>query len=35
LPNCAGVAMGLDRILMLLCATDNIAHVLSFDWSHA
>ena len=35
LPDCAGVAMGLDRILMLLCATDNIAEVLSFDWSHA
>ena len=35
LPDCAGVAMGLDRILMLLCATDNIADVLSFDWSHA
>lgn len=35
LPDCAGVAMGLDRILMLSCATEDIAQVLTFDWSRA
>lgn len=35
LPNCAGVAMGLDRILMLLANTKKIKEVLAFDWENA
>ncbi|TVV42800.1 EF-P lysine aminoacylase EpmA [Thalassolituus sp. C2-1] len=35
LPDCAGVAMGLDRLLMLVQDSGNIADVLSFDWSRA
>ena len=32
LPECAGVAVGLDRLLMLLCGSENIADCLSFPW---
>ncbi len=35
LPACSGVAMGLDRLLMLMCQTNRIADVLTFDWSRA
>jgi lysyl-tRNA synthetase class 2 len=35
LPHCAGVALGLDRLLMLVCDADHIANVISFDWPHA
>ncbi len=35
LPACAGVAMGLDRLLMIMQNSSNIADVLSFDWSRA
>ena len=35
LPNCAGVAMGLDRILMLLANTKKIKDVLAYDWENA
>lgn len=35
LPDCSGVALGLDRILMLKQNTQNIADVLSFDISRA
>lgn len=35
LPNCAGVAIGLDRILMLLAKTPKIRDVLAFDWENA
>tara|TARA_R110001583_G_scaffold2171_7_gene15915 strand:+ start:925 stop:1851 length:927 start_codon:yes stop_codon:yes gene_type:complete len=35
LPECAGVAMGLDRILMQRLQSTVIAEVLSFDWSRA
>ncbi len=35
LPDCSGVALGLDRILMLKLKQKNIAQVLSFDFSKA
>lgn len=35
LPDCAGVALGLDRVLLHLLDAKNIAQVLSFDWSRA
>lgn len=31
LPNCAGVALGIDRLLMLACGSSHISDVLSFD----
>ena len=35
LPDCAGVALGLDRVLLHLLDAKNLAQVLSFDWSRA
>ncbi|MCC4601246.1 EF-P lysine aminoacylase EpmA [Xanthomonas melonis] len=35
LPDCAGVAMGVDRLLMALRATTQIAAVLAFDFASA
>ena len=35
LPNCSGVALGLDRILMLKTNAKSIAEVLSFDFDRA
>ena len=35
LPDCSGIALGLDRILMVLANSQTIADVLSFDISHA
>jgi lysyl-tRNA synthetase class 2 len=35
LPNCAGIALGLDRILMLLTKQNTISQVLSFDITRA
>jgi lysyl-tRNA synthetase class 2 len=35
MPDCAGVAMGLDRLLMLKLQTDSIASVISFDVERA
>lgn len=35
LPDCAGVAVGIDRLLMALLRTDRIADVLAFDFFHA
>lgn len=35
LPDCAGVALGIDRLLMEMCDTDRIADVLAFDFAHA
>jgi lysyl-tRNA synthetase class 2 len=32
LPDCAGVALGLDRLLMVLSKSDHIEKVLSFSW---
>lgn len=35
LPACAGVALGVDRLLMALLNTERIADVLAFDFAHA
>ena len=35
LPACAGVALGMDRLLMAMLGTDRIADVLAFDFSKA
>ncbi|MCP3035341.1 MULTISPECIES: EF-P lysine aminoacylase EpmA [Xanthomonas] len=35
LPNCAGVAVGVDRLLMALRGTTQIADVLAFDFARA
>lgn len=35
LPDCAGVALGVDRLLMLLTQQSEIAAVISFDWHRA
>ncbi|HET8899409.1 MAG TPA: EF-P lysine aminoacylase EpmA [Rhodanobacteraceae bacterium] len=35
LPDCAGVALGIERLLMCLVGTDTIADVLAFDFSAA
>lgn len=35
LPECAGVAVGIDRVLMLQAGKNDIAGVLSFDWQRA
>ena len=32
LPACSGVALGLDRLLMLLCDAADIREVLMFPW---
>lgn len=34
LPECAGVALGLDRLLMVLSKVDHIEKVLSFAWGN-
>lgn len=34
MPDCAGVAIGLDRFLMVLSGTDHIEKVLSFAWGN-
>lgn len=33
-PDCAGVAMGVDRLMMAMLGTDRIIDVLAFDFSH-
>lgn len=35
LPSCCGVAVGIDRLLMLRHNTNTIAEVMPFDWSSA
>ncbi|GMR00962.1 MAG: elongation factor P--(R)-beta-lysine ligase [Gammaproteobacteria bacterium] len=35
LPDCSGVAVGLDRLLMVLSHTENIDQVLAFSWDRA
>lgn len=35
LPDCSGVAMGLDRLLMLKLGVNGLAQVISFDWERA
>jgi lysyl-tRNA synthetase class 2 len=35
LPDCSGVALGVDRLLMLLLGEDDIRRVLAFDWERA
>lgn len=35
LPNCAGVAVGLDRLLMELLGLDDVRDTLAFDWERA
>jgi len=35
LPDCAGVAMGVDRLLMAMLGTNRIADVLAFDFGNA
>jgi elongation factor P--(R)-beta-lysine ligase len=35
LPACAGVALGVDRLLMAMLGSDRIADVLAFDFGHA
>ena len=35
LPECAGIAIGLDRLLMLKTDADNIKKVLNFSWENA
>lgn len=35
LPDCAGVALGVDRLLMLLTDAPDIASTLAFDWQRA
>jgi len=35
LPDCAGVAVGVDRLLMAMNRTGRIADVLAFDFAHA
>jgi lysyl-tRNA synthetase class 2 len=35
MPTCAGVALGVDRLLMLLTGSDTISQVLTFDWEQA
>jgi lysyl-tRNA synthetase class 2 len=35
MPDCAGVALGMERLLMCLAGTDAIADVLAFPFAEA
>jgi len=35
LPDCSGVALGIDRLLMLRCGVDHIQEVLAFPFARA
>ena len=35
LPDCAGVALGVDRLLALRTGVSRLAETLSFDWHRA
>ena len=35
LPECSGIALGVDRLLMLATGARDIRQVLSFDWERA
>jgi lysyl-tRNA synthetase class 2 len=35
LPSCSGIALGIDRLLMLRAGVDDIAEVLSFGFDRA
>ena len=35
LPGCAGVALGIERLLMAMLGTDRIADVLAFEFARA
>ncbi|MDY7218695.1 EF-P lysine aminoacylase EpmA [Denitrificimonas sp. JX-1] len=35
LPDCSGVALGLDRVLLHLLNAQHIAQIISFDWTRA
>ncbi len=35
LPDCSGVALGLDRLLMVLCGASQLSTVLPFDWQRS
>ena len=35
LPECSGVALGVDRLLMLSCGVHDIRQVLAFDWQRS
>ncbi|MBE9538439.1 MAG: EF-P lysine aminoacylase GenX [Proteobacteria bacterium] len=35
LPECSGVALGVDRLLMLLTGSEDIRDVLAFDWARS
>jgi len=35
LPDCSGVALGIDRLLMLKTGSSDIRDVLAFDWERS